>query len=168
MDSPAKRYTHRIFPRSSDRGRTRHSISEVDGPLQRRKRLIAMLPHHNIGEVEDSYLAKEIALSTRRLTCDGGNVISCLNELKHRWARLLHSKIEGKPLRESHRVPGQHGWVDSGTMLLTGRSFIWANKLRSYGMPTNCRSKGAGKARSAVAPGAVCQKASTMCFNIAS
>ena len=46
--------------------------------------------------------------------------------------------IEGKPLRKSRRVPGQHGWVDSGTILLTGRSFIWANKLRSGGMPTNC------------------------------
>ena len=58
--------------------------------------------------------------------------------LKHRWARLLHNMIEGKPLRESRRVPSQHDWVDSGTMLLSVRSFIWANKLRSGGMPTNC------------------------------
>ena len=43
--------------------------------LQWRKRLIAMLPHHNIGEVEDSYLAREIALCTRRLTCEDGNII---------------------------------------------------------------------------------------------
>ena len=78
-------------------------------PLQRRKILIAMLPHHRIGKPEDSYLARETALCKRRLTCEVGNVISCLNALKHMWARLLHSMIERKPLRESRRVPGQHG-----------------------------------------------------------
>ena len=47
--------------------------------------------------------------------------------------------IKGKPLSESRWVPSQHGWVDSGTMLLSDRSFIWVNKLRSGGMPTICR-----------------------------
>ena len=93
-------------------------------PFRFGKRLIAILPHHNIGEVEDSYLAREIAMCTR-LTCDDGNVISCLNALKDRWTRLLHDKIEGKPLRESRQVPSQDGWVDSDTMLLTGKTFIW-------------------------------------------
>ena len=71
------------------------------------------------------------------LTCDDGNVIGCLNALKHSWVQLLHNKIEGKPLRKS-QVPGQHTWVDTGTMLFSGSSFIWANKLRSGGMPMNC------------------------------
>ena len=95
--------------------------------LQRRKRLIAMLSYHNIGEVEDGCLARKIILCTRRLTCKDGNVIGYLN------------KIEGKLLRESRRVLSQHGWVGKGTMLLSGRSFIWVKKLRRGGMPTNCR-----------------------------
>ena len=35
--------------------------------LQRRKRLMAMLLHHNVGKVENLYLAREIAFCTRRL-----------------------------------------------------------------------------------------------------
>ena len=46
--------------------------------------------------------------------------------------------IEGKPLRESRRIPGKHSWIDSGIMLVSVRFFIWANKLRSGEMPTNC------------------------------
>ena len=56
-----------------------------------------MLPHHNIDEVEDSYLARDIALFTRRLKCKAGNVIDCFDVLKHRWARF--STIR---LKESH------------------------------------------------------------------
>ena len=47
-------------------------------PLQRPKKLIATLPHHNIGDVENSYLARETALCTRRLTCEDGNVIDSM------------------------------------------------------------------------------------------
>ena len=69
-------------------------------PLQRWKLLIEMLPHHNISEVKDSNLAREIALCTSSLTCEDGNVIDCLSALKHTWAQLLHNMIEEKPLRE--------------------------------------------------------------------
>ena len=65
-------------------------------PLQRRKKLIAMLPNHNIGEVEDSYLAREIALCPRRFTCKDGNVIHCLSGLDcprdwnwSRWNKMI-------------------------------------------------------------------------------
>ena len=90
-----------------------------------------MPPHHNIGEVEDSYLAREIALCTKRRQCYQ------LPQCAKAQMRLLHNVIEGKPLLESRRDPGQHGWVDSGTMLLSGSSFIRTNKLISGGMPTN-------------------------------
>ena len=108
-------------------------------PRPRRRRLIAMLARHNISEVKDSYLAREIDPCMRRLTCEDGNVIGCLNELKHRQTRFLHNKIDRKPLGESLRVPSHHGYLDSRTMLLSGRSFILTEKLRNGGMPTNCQ-----------------------------
>ena len=101
--------------------------------FQRGKRLLAMLSYHNIGEVEDSYLPREIVLCTRRLACE--RLSQCA---EYSWARLLHNKIEGKPLREYRRVPRRHGWVGKDTMLLSRRSFIWA---KMEGCPRAAGSK---------------------------
>ena len=57
--STAKRYAYRTFPRSSDQKRTGNFVSHMNGLLQKWKRLLAMLLHHEIGEVKDSYLVHE-------------------------------------------------------------------------------------------------------------
>ena len=53
-----------------------------------------MLPYHNIGEVDNSYLAREIALCTRRITYNEGYLIGCSSALKHRfytiWSKESH------------------------------------------------------------------------------
>ena len=138
MDGTAKRCAYHRFPRSYCRRRTGHSVSQMDGPSSEAEKTNSNAP------------------SPQPRT--GGGLISCEGNIpmhektQVQGYRLFQSAkaqmgpafpqsnmIEGKTLRESRRVPGQHCWVESGTMLLSGRSFIWANKLRIGGMPTNCR-----------------------------
>ena len=88
MVSIAKQSAHCIFPRSVAKRELSISSFRWMAPLQRRKRIIAVLPYHNIGEVDDSYLAREIALCTRRITCNDGNLLGCFSALKHRFSTI--------------------------------------------------------------------------------
>ena len=55
------------------------------------------------------------------------------------WANQLHLLVDGSGLRESHLSPQSKRWIDSGTKLMTGASYIQACKMR-LGVITPARS----------------------------
>ena len=124
-------------------------------PLERWKRLIAMLPHHNIGEVEDSSLAWEIApwrgrQCYRLSQCAEGQMGSASPQ--YDCANLAESTASMARLR-----------VNSGTALLSYRFFIRVNKLRSGGMPTNCRLPIGRQGEKKTAPPGACTRVNKPC-----
>ena len=52
----------------------------------------------------------------------------------------LHQSVDGKGLRHSALVPSAHGWVTSGTSLITGRKFNASLGVRLNTLPTRLRA----------------------------
>ena len=77
----------------------------------------------------DPYLAKEIGQCRQRLT-KNGLTYTIHEDIKKRWAAILHQSIDGSSLKNSHHVTGQHQWVADGTSLLSGRNYINCHKVR--------------------------------------
>lgn len=86
-----------------------------------------------------AYLALEIDRSRRRLM-DQGQELESAEHVKRRWTSVLHSSFDGKPLRESKKVPQQHQWIVEGTRLLSGSDFVNMSRLRINAMPTKSRT----------------------------
>ena len=85
------------------------------------------------------YLAQEAGRVKRRLR-EGGIDICTTANLEMRWARMLHSSMEGRALKESRKVPQQHQWLTEGTRFLSGRDFVNAAKIRINALPTRSRT----------------------------
>lgn len=114
-------------------------------PLHRRVRLKNLIQDF---QTVDPYLTREIQATTRRLT-ENRSTIETAEQLKKRWAQILHATIDGRCLKESNRIPCQHRWVTDGSRLLSGKDFINMIKLRINAMPTRSRtSRGRGANRS--------------------
>ena len=85
-------------------------------PLQR-KVLLGLVPGRRMENITDPYLAKEIGQCRQRLT-ENGSTYTIQEEIKKRWAAILHQSINGSSLTNSHQVTGQHQWVADGASLL--------------------------------------------------
>lgn len=105
-------------------------------PLHRRARLQNIL---RFSQSTDPYLAHELQKTIRRLT-ENRVTIDSAQQLKNRWAHILHSSVDGQGLKESRKVPIQHKWVTVGNRLLSGKDFINMIKLRINAMPTRSRT----------------------------
>ena len=92
-------------------------------PLHRKDRLLGLVPGRRMESIADPYLAKEIGQCRQRLT-ENGSTYATHEEIKKRWAAILHQSIDGSSLKNSHQVTGQHQWVADGTSLLSGRNYI--------------------------------------------
>ena len=87
----------------------------------------------------DPYLVKEFGQCRHRLT-ENGSTYTTHEEIKKRWATILHQSIDGSSLKNSHLVTGQYQWVTDGTLLLSGRNYINCHKGRIGALPTRSRS----------------------------
>jgi len=56
------------------------------------------------------------------------------------WANKLHTAIDGKSLKQAGEVPYIHSWVNDGTTLLTGETFVEALKVRINALPSLSRT----------------------------
>ena len=60
--------------------------------------------------ITDPYLAKEIGQCRQRLT-ENGSTYTTREEIKKRWAAILHQSIDGSSLKNSHKSPANtNGW----------------------------------------------------------
>ncbi|CAL7932921.1 unnamed protein product [Xylocopa violacea] len=105
-------------------------------PLRRKERLEALAKG---GPEPLSFLAQEIEKARRRLK-DGRQELDHRDKIEKRWAKLLHSSVDGKALNESRKVLTQNQWVLDGTRFLSGKDFINSVKLRINALPTKSRS----------------------------
>ena len=71
-----------------------------------------MLPHHNIVEMEDSYLVREIALSPRRLACKDDHVVGFLNALNFapQW-QVLYFGQQAEEWWDAHEHTTWHTFI---------------------------------------------------------
>ena len=67
--------------------------------------------------IADPYLAKQIGQCRQRLM-ENGLAYTTKEEIKKRWAAILHQSIDCSSLKNSHQVTGQHQWVADGISLL--------------------------------------------------
>ncbi|CAB0033470.1 unnamed protein product, partial [Trichogramma brassicae] len=84
------------------------------------------------------FVRREIAICEKRLT-DGRTILQNTDIIGRRWARLLHSSIEGRALKDSCYTIGQHSWVSDGTALLSGKDYIACHRVRIGALPTRSR-----------------------------
>ncbi|CAL7932866.1 unnamed protein product [Xylocopa violacea] len=105
-------------------------------PLRRKERLEALAKG---GPEPLSFLAQEIEKARRRLK-DERQELDHRDKIEKRWAKLLHSSVDGKALNESRKVLTQNQWVLDGTRFLSGKDFINSVKLRINALPTKSRS----------------------------
>lgn len=105
-------------------------------PLRRKERLLKLTKE---GREPCPYLSQEIGRARRRLL-EGRDEIMSKHTLERRWARLLHSAIDGIALKESGKVPQQHNWVTLPNHFLSGKDFLNSIKLRINALPTRSRT----------------------------
>ncbi|CAB0043079.1 unnamed protein product [Trichogramma brassicae] len=84
------------------------------------------------------FVKREIAICEKRLT-DGRTILQNTDIIGKRWARLLHSSIEGRALKDSCYTIGQHSWVSDGTALLSSKDYIACHRVRIGALPTRSR-----------------------------
>ena len=82
-----------------------------------------LVPGRRMQNITDPYLAKEIGQCSQRLM-ENGSTYTTQEEIKKRWAAILHQSIDGSSLKNSYQVTGQHQWVADGTSLLSDRNYI--------------------------------------------
>ena len=58
---------------------------------------------------------------------------------RNAWKHYLYNSVDGKGLRHADQVPNVHGWLVSGTSLLSGAKFNAAVSLRAGVLPTRSR-----------------------------
>ena len=108
-------------------------------PLHRKDCLLGLVPGRRMEKIAGPYLAKEIGQFRQRLT-GNGSTYSTHEEIKKRWAAILHQSIDGLSLKNSHQVTDQHQWVADGTSLLSGKNCINCHKVRIGALPTQSRT----------------------------
>ena len=108
-------------------------------PLHCKDRLLGLVPGRRIENITDPYLAKEIG-QCRQLLTENGSTYITHEEIKKRWAAILHQSIVDSSLKNSHQVTGQHQRVADGTSLLSGRNYINCHKVRIGALPTRSRT----------------------------
>ena len=108
-------------------------------PLHRKDRLLGLVPGRRMENITDPYLDKEIGQCRQRLT-ENGSTYTTHEEIKKRWAAILHQSIDGSSLTNSHQVTGQHQWVADGTSLLSSRNYINCQKVRIGALPIRSRT----------------------------
>ena len=70
-------------------------------PLHRKDRLLGLVPGRRMENITDPYLAKEIGQCKQQLT-ENGSTYTAQEEIKKRWAAILHQSIDGSSLKNSH------------------------------------------------------------------
>ena len=139
MDGPAERHLNWLPPRPlSERGLGIPSLRWL-APLHRKERLLGLVSGRRMENITDPYLAKEIGQCRQRLT-ENGSTYTTQEEIKKRWAAILHQSIDGSSLKNSHQVTGQHQCVTDGTSLLSGTYYINCHKVRIGALPTPSRT----------------------------
>lgn len=64
-----------------------------------------------------------------------------ISSVKKHWSALLTASNDGHAFREVRHVPAAQHWVQEGTGLLMGRSFIDVHKLRINALPVCTQTK---------------------------
>ena len=72
-------------------------------PLHRMDRLLRLVPGRRMENITDPYLAKEIGQCRQRLMENGSTYIP-QEEIKKRWAAILHQSIDGSSLKNSDLI----------------------------------------------------------------
>ena len=70
-------------------------------PLHLKDCLLGLVPGRKMENITDPYLAKEIGQCRQRLT-ENGSAYTTQEEIKKRWAAILHQSIDGSSLKNSH------------------------------------------------------------------
>ena len=99
MDGPAERHLNRLLPPSVSEG------GLGIPPLHRKDRLLGLVPGRRIENIVDPYLAKEVGQCRQRFT-ENGLTYTTQEDIKKKWAAILHQSIDGSSLKNSHHVTG--------------------------------------------------------------
>ena len=107
--------------------------------LHRKDRLLGLVPGRRMENITDPYLTKEIGQCRQRLI-ENDLTYTTQEEIKKRWAAILHQSIHGSSFKNSHQFTSQHQWLADGTSLLSGRNYINCHKVRIGALPTRSRT----------------------------
>lgn len=110
-------------------------------PLQRYYRLKGLTIAQDRAAPEAMKRFAQLKVNRAHLLLNNHSVsIMTRDELKARFAKLLHKSNDGLPLQESRKVEQQHSWLTDGNLFVTGRDFIRMNKLRINAVPLRSRT----------------------------
>jgi len=109
-------------------------------PLQRFHRLgrLKGVEDTELPDAMKQFIQLEVKRVEQRLQ-DHGRPITTMTLYKKRFARLLHSSNDGGPLQKSRKVISQHRWVVDGNLFVSGKDFVFMNKLRINAIPLRSR-----------------------------
>lgn len=110
-------------------------------PLERVIRLRRLMESFGgSGRLSDNFLRDQISKSEFRLRTCKHNILSSKQAMEAWWASRLYLSIDGRALKDSRRVLGQHSWVADGTRFLSGRDFVNLIKLIIGAIPSRSRT----------------------------
>lgn len=120
---------------------------KIQVPLLRKKRVESLIARASLGSdpllrilVETSpYTKAEINKWCRGPTING-TVVSSKRMARKVLSDRLYASVDGSGLVHHQECQGISGWVANGTGLLTGRSYIHANQVRSATLHTSYRA----------------------------
>ena len=97
-----------------------------------------------VAYVAGNYTSFRLLLNTVRQPLKiGQTTVSSRDDIARAWRSELYLTSDGQGLQSSNTVPCVHGWVNSGTRLLSGAGYIHALHVRGNLLYTNLRaSKG--------------------------
>jgi len=109
-------------------------------PLQRfhRLRKLKGVEDVELPEAMEQFIQLEVKRVEQRLN-DQGRAITTMALYKERFAKLLHQSNDGRPLEKSRKVVSQHQWVVDGNLFVSGKDFVFMNKLRINAIPLRSR-----------------------------
>jgi len=109
-------------------------------PLQRFHRLKKLkgVEDTELPDAMKQFVQLEVERVEQRLR-DHGQFITTMTLYKKRFAKLLHKSNDGGPLQKSRNVISQHRWVVDGNLFVSGKDFVFMNKLRINAIPLRSR-----------------------------
>lgn len=85
------------------------------------------------------YLTQEIERAEMRLR-ERREFLNTSKDLENRWAKILHSTIDGRALKGSRKLPQQHQWIVEGNRFPSGGDYANSVRLCINAMPTRSRT----------------------------
>lgn len=110
-----------------------------DIPYLRLKRINSFLKSTTHAINNDLFMQKEITRLNKRLL-NNGLTMDTAFKIKKFWSKALYESVDGKALKQSRDVQGQHSWVAEPTKFLSGRDYINFIKTRINALPVRSRT----------------------------